>query len=164
MYDPVLGRFTSADPLSAVTPRWTPYRYGFNNPLIMTDPTGMSEVSNTYSDGYGTISGTASVELWTDSRGSEPTGDIYNKNGKWIGSDGRTDGRVYIHSTYDDRVLDQGTAGALIDYTNVGINTVLAEINVTHSELQTLAAAAYGEAGTENVLTEIYGSRSIKCS
>ncbi len=51
-YDALLGRFTSADPLSATTPRWTPYRYGFNNPLIMIDPTGMTE--RFYSDQYGT--------------------------------------------------------------------------------------------------------------
>ncbi len=33
----------SVDPLAEETPDWTPYRYGFHNPLRFTDPTGMSE-------------------------------------------------------------------------------------------------------------------------
>lgn len=31
------------DPLAEVNPDWNPYRYGFNNPLTYTDPTGMIE-------------------------------------------------------------------------------------------------------------------------
>jgi RHS repeat-associated protein len=42
-YDPAVGRFISPDPLSSLAPSWTPYRYGFNNPIIYTDPTGMFE-------------------------------------------------------------------------------------------------------------------------
>jgi RHS repeat-associated protein len=42
-YDPTIGRFISPDPLSSLAPGWTPYRYGFNNPIIYTDPTGMFE-------------------------------------------------------------------------------------------------------------------------
>lgn len=42
-YDPAVGRFTSVDPLAEDAPDWTPYRYGFNNPLIYTDPDGMFE-------------------------------------------------------------------------------------------------------------------------
>ena len=49
-YDPVLGRFVSIDPMADFAPGWTPYRYGFNNPMMYTDPTGMFE----YSDGYST--------------------------------------------------------------------------------------------------------------
>jgi len=43
MYDPVIGRWSVVDPLADLAPDWTPYRYGFNNPLKYTDPTGMFE-------------------------------------------------------------------------------------------------------------------------
>ncbi len=42
-YDPSISLWTSVDPASAAAPDWTPYRYGFNNPIIFTDPTGMFE-------------------------------------------------------------------------------------------------------------------------
>ncbi|WP_026948160.1 RHS repeat domain-containing protein [Algoriphagus marincola] len=50
MYDPAIGRWFVVDPLAELAPDWTPYRYGFNNPMKYTDPTGMFE----YSDGYST--------------------------------------------------------------------------------------------------------------
>ncbi len=28
------------DPLADLEPAWTPYRYGFNNPILYTDPDG----------------------------------------------------------------------------------------------------------------------------
>ena len=37
------GRWISPDPLSEEFPDWTPYRYGFNNPIKFSDPTGMLE-------------------------------------------------------------------------------------------------------------------------
>jgi uncharacterized protein RhaS with RHS repeats len=37
------SRWLSPDPLSEEFPDWTPYRYGFNNPLRYTDPTGLLE-------------------------------------------------------------------------------------------------------------------------
>ena len=42
-YDPRLSIFISVDPLAEQAPDWTPYRYGFNNPIKYTDPTGMYE-------------------------------------------------------------------------------------------------------------------------
>src|SRR5690606_20925046 len=42
-YDPKLSIFLSVDPLAEQAPDWTPYRYGFNNPIKYTDPTGMYE-------------------------------------------------------------------------------------------------------------------------
>ena len=42
-YDPAIGRFHSADPLSGISPDWTPYRFAFNNPAFFNDPTGLWE-------------------------------------------------------------------------------------------------------------------------
>jgi len=41
LYDPVLGRLHSLDPMADLLTHFSPYNYCFNNPLIYTDPTGM---------------------------------------------------------------------------------------------------------------------------
>ncbi len=55
------GRFWSVDPLADVVPSMTPYRYAFNNPVNVTDPTGMLEdddkKTEIFTDGYGTYKG-----------------------------------------------------------------------------------------------------------
>jgi RHS repeat-associated protein len=40
------GRFNQIDPLSDAAPGWSPYRYGFCNPVNFIDPTGMYEESS----------------------------------------------------------------------------------------------------------------------
>lgn len=43
MYDPMLGRWHVADPLAEEATDWTPYRFGFDNPINVNDPTGMQD-------------------------------------------------------------------------------------------------------------------------
>ena len=43
MYDPRLGRWLSVDPLRHKSPNYTPYRFGFNNPITFKDPNGQWE-------------------------------------------------------------------------------------------------------------------------
>ncbi|MDQ0478271.1 RHS repeat domain-containing protein, partial [Chryseobacterium sp. MDT2-18] len=45
-YMPDIGRFATQDPLSALIPTLTPYRFAFNNPVYFSDPTGLLEESN----------------------------------------------------------------------------------------------------------------------
>lgn len=55
-YAPWLCRFTSVDPLAMKYPGISPYLYGYNNPVRMNDPTGMSGKegkSNGKTDGQG---------------------------------------------------------------------------------------------------------------
>lgn len=45
MYDPAIARWSCIDPMAYLAPHWTPFRYGFNNPVLVTDPSGMYEES-----------------------------------------------------------------------------------------------------------------------
>lgn len=43
-YDSAIGRFNTIDVLSELAPSLSPYRFGFNNPVFFSDPTGLYEV------------------------------------------------------------------------------------------------------------------------
>ncbi|MDW7694035.1 DUF6443 domain-containing protein [Flammeovirgaceae bacterium SG7u.111] len=45
-YDNQLGRWHQVDPLAEAETSWTPYRYGFNNPIRLNDPTGLLEAAD----------------------------------------------------------------------------------------------------------------------
>ncbi|MFD2026610.1 RHS repeat-associated core domain-containing protein [Promicromonospora aerolata] len=49
MYDAVLGRFISVDPITDLTDpqQWNAYSYSGNNPTTYSDPTGLREICET---------------------------------------------------------------------------------------------------------------------
>ena len=61
-----MQRFIGVDPLADAAPAWTPYRYGFNNPVLFIDPDGLLET------------------------------DYYNQKGKYLGTDGVDNGQVMV--------------------------------------------------------------------
>lgn len=69
-YDGSVGRFTSVDPLASSMPDWSPYSYGFNNPVRFTDQSDMSPMSPIY--------GTDGKFLGTDDQGLQGRGLIIN--------------------------------------------------------------------------------------
>ena len=44
-YDPAIGRFSGIDRFASLIASITPYRFGFNNPILWADPTGLIEES-----------------------------------------------------------------------------------------------------------------------
>ncbi len=56
--DPVIGRWWQVDPLADNAPHWTSYRFGFDNPVNFSDPSGLWET-----DKEGNVSTTDKKEI-----------------------------------------------------------------------------------------------------
>ena len=90
-YDAQLGRWHVVDTMASDAPEWSPYRYGFNNPISITDPDGNFE------DWWVTDKDGSLTHTWGDNEPVDPTGMTY------IGEDGMfgEEGRYIEYGTYD---------------------------------------------------------------
>ncbi len=78
-YDPQIGRFMQIDPLAPNAPNWSPYRYCFDNPVNVTDPSGREETPPDWYEQEET-----GAILWRagDAPTIEKNGQIYTNQGE----------------------------------------------------------------------------------
>ena len=132
--DDNIGRFTSIDPLWESFPSWSPYQYGYNNPLRVTDPGGMQ----------GRTPITPQVEMGPDGLPSLYGGLHYPSNaiGKAVAGDQpmRTSerGREFIKS-YEGLRLNVYNDQA--GYATIGYGRLLRKKPYTETDIQTITEA-----------------------
>ena len=85
MYNPLLGRFISPDPLAEAWEHVNPYNYCFNNPVNRTDPTGMASTYNWDKERYEDENG--NEVSWESVQQEYGIGDNQNYNDPLSGKD-----------------------------------------------------------------------------
>ncbi len=138
MYDPAIGRWGCIDPMADMAPHWTPFRYGFNNPVNVTDPTGMLEVSDQIGGGLNySIFG----DLYT--AGTQNYGFEEDKEKPESGKDGRT---------REQKILDnanKNAKGGYYTYEGGKLTYHKDEIGAAMNEVIEKAANPLGRTPTE---------------
>lgn len=110
-YDNALGRFNVLDPMAELAYDFTPYRYGFNNPVYFNDPSGLFEsyfAARFYQLSHGLFGSTIGFD------GADGDGHWYIDTGKSM----ITQVGEWILTTYE---LDGGGMG--VDKTRAGGST-----------------------------------------
>ncbi|MFM7855221.1 MAG: RHS repeat-associated core domain-containing protein [Flammeovirgaceae bacterium] len=145
MYDPAIARWTTIDPLSEVSRRWSPYSYCYNNPLIFVDPDGM------FADYYnekGEYLGSDGVD---DKRVYQTTDAAYAANvTSMIGEDQNGPDYEALNNSSDTHDLGTTNEFGLIQLTKMGNDHIAnygSEDNYSYTDSQgnTVAAGQHGD-------------------
>ncbi|MGB5979576.1 MAG: RHS repeat-associated core domain-containing protein [Cyclobacteriaceae bacterium] len=72
-YDPALGRFHAIDPMASSFATWTPYMYGYNDPVNANDPDGAQAVRSA-NDAINNLLASEHGGTWA---ASDPVGGVY---------------------------------------------------------------------------------------
>jgi len=154
-YDPALGRFTSVDPHAENYYSWSPYHYVANNPLALTDPTGMDWYQETDKDGK--VVSTGAVKWQEESGAVDGYSNIGTSYTQDVGNGAsitftQNDATSMTFTGIDEsNFVAQGTGtGCKVAsdqmLSNEGVNSNGERINVVNSDANGVATTANGNA------------------
>ena len=127
-YNPKWSTWLSVDPLAEEAPDWTPYRYGFHNPLRFIDPTGMSEddygkksdgtiyLIKETKDNFDRLFNSEGVMVGKVNKGYLSDGINIEENGLFLDVKNKDDFQSYINFTLDLSIeVNKEIGGFILD-------------------------------------------------
>jgi RHS repeat-associated protein len=134
-YDDESFNFLQTDPLSDKFPSWNPYHYVARNPIILTDPTGMSWYLSNDKHEYKWFEGSDEQEGYTYERTGDITLTYQDGKGNSMSATLMPDGSICSNM--------ECTLGKTVDFYGMTISTKGATGEFSERAHETLDAAGY---------------------